>query len=185
MRGARPPRPNFHAAAAASKFPPCGEMAAATTKEVWGPPLWRLLHSLAERLGRQTIPLLVMDEKRAWISSLKAVGQVMPCLACRNHFREWSGRRRLEQFANTHAIRDTAREWLWALHSEVNASRGVTGPPLDQMPDLYGRRTSQELNEDYKAVTTAFQAAVAQRLIPPEAFMNFKMRIVALRQLTG
>lgn len=156
-------------------------MAAVTSKEVWGPPLWRLLHSLAERLGRQTIPLLVTDERRAWASLLKMVGQVMPCLACRTHFREWSGRKPADGYTQ----REGAREWLWALHNEVNTSRGVTGPTLDQMPDLYGHRTSQELNDDYKAVCNAFQTAVAQRQIPPEAFMNFKIRLVALRQLVG
>jgi hypothetical protein len=154
-------------------------MAAVTSKEVWGPPLWRLLHSLAERLGRQTIPLLATDEKRAWASLLKAVGQVMPCLACRNHFREWSGRR------PAIATRDLAREWLWSLHNEVNKERGVVGPAVDQLPDLYGRRTSQELNDDYKKILESFQTAVQQRMVPPEAFMTFKMRLVTLRQIIG
>lgn len=166
---------------ASANFPKLLKMAAVTSKEVWGPPLWRLLHSLAERLGRQTIPLLATDEKRAWVNLLKAVGQVMPCLACRNHFREWSGRRPAERAV----VRDLAREWLWSLHNEVNRERNVTGPALELLPDLYGRRTSQELNDDYKKLLECFQTAVQQRMVPPEAFMTFKMRIVTLRQIVG
>lgn len=82
-------------------------------------------------------------------------------------------------------VREAAREWLWALHSEVNASRGVAGPTLGQIPDLYGHRTSQELNTDYKILLESFQTAVQQRMVPPEAFMTFKMRLVALRQIVG
>lgn len=105
----------------------------------------------------------------------------MPCLACRNHFREWSGRKAPERYAG----RDLAREWLWSLHNEVNKERGAIGPAVEQLPDLYGRRTSQELNDDYKKLLESFQTAVQQRMVPPEAFMTFKMRLVALRQIVG
>jgi hypothetical protein len=153
-----------------------------TSKEIWGPPLWRLLHSLAERLGRQTIPLVATDEKRAWVNLLKLVGQVMPCVKCRTHYREWSVRQPL---GASYAIRDDARRWLWALHNEVNSERGITGPTLDEIPELYGHRTSQELNADYKQIIESFQLAVQQRLIAPDVFMTFKMRLIALRQIVG
>lgn len=156
-----------------------------TTKEIWGPPLWRLLHSLAERLGRQTILLLATDEKRAWTNLLKVIGQVMPCLACRNHYREWIARNPLEKFLRSNAIQEDARRWVWALHNEVNLAKGIASPPFETLHDLYGSRTSQEMNEDYKQVIEVFKLAVQQRIIQPELFMTFKVRMVSLRQIIG
>jgi hypothetical protein len=187
--GHRCTRPaNFSASNVSQQIapPPSNRMAAAAVaKEVWGPPLWRLLHALTERLGRQTIPLLATDEKRAWMNLLKIIGQVMPCLACRAHFCRWAVQRPIERFLGSYAIRDDARRWLWALHDEVNSEKGVNGPSIDALPELYGHRTSQEINADYKLVVDSFHTAVQQQLILPDAFMTFKMRVVALRQLVG
>lgn len=154
-------------------------------KEIWGPPLWRLLHSLAERLGKQTISILATDEKRAWIQCLRAVGTSMPCIACRTHFQEWCAKRPLEKFTHSYQFQQDAREWLWSLHEEVNRERGNSGPSLSEIPELYGHRTVQELNVDYKSVCDAFREAVSRGQLNSDAFMNFKLQIVKLRALTG
>jgi hypothetical protein len=109
----------------------------------------------------------------------------MPCMACRTHFRDWCNRRPVEQFAGSYQVREDAREWLWALHQEVNTERGAVGPALSELSALYGNRTVQELNADYKAVCDAFRDTVQARQMSPDAFMSFKTRVVSLRALTG
>ncbi len=155
------------------------------SKEIWGPPLWRLLHTLAERLGAQTIPLLATDEKRAWVNFLRAVRHCMPCMTCRTHFRDWCLRNPLERFMTSYVLKDDSREWLWALHEEINRERGVAGPALADLPVLYGGRTSTDINGDYKAVMDTFRDAVQQRKMNSDAFMDFKMRFATLRAITS
>lgn len=152
------------------------------SKEVWGPPLWRLLHSLAERLGRQTIPMMATDEKRAWVNLLKSVGDVMPCMACRTHYRAWCGSRPPERFASSYRLAEDARKWLWGLHDEVNRSRGVQSPPLEDIPGLYGSRKGHELTADFTAVCLG---VAHSRELSPDALRNFKFRVGALRVFTG
>lgn len=109
----------------------------------------------------------------------------MPCIACRTHFREWCAKRPLEKFTHSYRFQEDAREWLWSLHDEVNRERSISGPTLLEIPELYGHRTVQELNIDYKMVCDAFREAVARGQLSSDAFMNFKLQIVKLRALTG
>ena len=151
----------------------------------WGPPLWRILHTLAERLGRQTIRLLETDERRAWVNLLRSIQAVMPCAKCRAHFKAWRTTHPTERFMTSYDLRADAREWLWALHDEVNRERGVAGPALEELPGLYGGRTGQELQEDTKAVLAVFQQAVLERLIAPEVVHAFRNCLSMLRRLSG
>lgn len=151
----------------------------------WGPPLWRILHTLAERLGRQTIKLLETDERRAWVALLRAVQMVMPCAKCRAHFKAWRSSHSVERFITSYDLRADAREWLWSLHEEVNREKGVAGPALEELPGLYGSRTGQEIQEDLRAVLAVFQQAVLERLIVPEAVQAFRNSLSMLRRFSG
>ncbi len=151
----------------------------------WGPPLWRILHTLAERLGRQTIKLLETDERRAWVALLRAIQVVMPCAKCRAHFKAWRLAHPTERFITSYDLRTDAREWLWSLHEEVNREKGVAGPTLEELPGLYGSRTGQEIQEDVKVVLAVFQQAVLERLIAPEAVQAFRNSLSMLRRFSG
>ncbi len=45
----------------------------------WGPPLWKILHGIAEALGNQTIPMLATDEAHEIVFLLRDVEKIMPC----------------------------------------------------------------------------------------------------------
>jgi hypothetical protein len=90
----------------------------------WGPLIWRILHSLAERAGRHTNPLFQADEVRAWTTTLKALQKGLPCETCREHYVEYFQ-------ADTPVIpqvysdvREYVRTWLWELHNNVNQRLG-------------------------------------------------------------
>jgi hypothetical protein len=151
----------------------------------WGPPLWRLLHTLAERLGRQTIRLLETDERRAWVALLRAVQMVMPCAKCRAHYKAWRTSHPTERFMTSYDLRADAREWLWALHEEVNREKGITGPTLEEISTLYGSRAGYEIQEDLRVVLAVFQQAVLERHIPPETVHAFRNAVSMLRRFSG
>lgn len=82
---------------------------------VWGPPLWKAMHTAAE-FG------LPINDK--WLSFFIALRPVIPCPDCQQHFATWWRR---NQF-----ITDP-RMWLFNLHNDVNRR---TGLPLFAVSDL-------------------------------------------------
>jgi Erv1 / Alr family len=151
----------------------------------WGPPLWRLLHTLAEQIGRQTIGMLAIDESRAWLQFLRTTELVMPCKLCRRHYREWRTAHPLESL-NVAGRDPSSREWLWGLHEDVNARRGVqSGVRLEDMERLYGSRESYELQQDIATLSEIFQRAIYAGLVEGQAVRDWKTKLVILRKLIG
>ena len=112
-------------------------------KNVWGPVLWKLLHTAAECLGNQSIPVLKQDEPRQWINLLVATEHLMPCLMCKKHYREWRIKRSVEVFRYMEgaALREAARRWLWELHRDICVQNGVFSIEYDELDKVYSDRT--------------------------------------------
>ena len=148
--------------------------------ELWGPPLWKVLHSLAERLGRHQNPLIVADERRAWIAFLRQVEHVIPCQKCRAHYSKWKLSHKLDSFLHypPSTVREEARKWLWGLHAEVNAERGVENLPLADVAAMYEKRNSVR---DFEECLTAFKNALEQSLIPGDAVRMLRLSFSKLR----
>jgi len=148
---------------------------------IWGPSMWRLLHTLAERLGKQTSLLLIQDEQRAWIHFIRSVENVIPCKRCKAHFGAWVRKNR----PDSAVTKDAARSWLWGIHDEVNKERALTGPTLDDMEGLYASRSSYELTRDSEECVGHLLEAVQRSIIATEPFRMFKYRLSLLRKFTG
>jgi hypothetical protein len=72
---------------------------------VWGPPLWRILHTLAE----------CSDNSPLWFDILNAMEMYIPCPTCKTHFTEYKQRNPAP--ADHQGIVD----WFFILHNNVNA----------------------------------------------------------------
>jgi hypothetical protein len=151
----------------------------------WGPPLWRILHTLAERVGGQQNKILSDDEERRWSQVLVGAEASMPCKLCRRHYKE---RRKGLSLAGVHGphLRDVSRQWLWTLHEEVNKERGiVSGVALDQLPALYGARRAADVDADLAALAAALQKAMMVGLVGGEAVRSWRTALAHLRALAG
>jgi len=101
---------------------------------LWGPALWTLLHSSAERIGSQLLKRLPQEESRIWTNVLSSLRYSLPCPLCKKHF---------TAYFSSHPLlpieRDAVRAWLFQLHERVNQQ---TSKPLtitiDTLPELYG-----------------------------------------------
>lgn len=105
----------------------------------WGPPLWKLLHGIAETLGNQSVPMLATDEAHEIVFLLRDVEKIMPCQLCRNHYHEWRKNNPLEEIDKLRGpmLKEGVREWLYNLHENVNRSRGIeSGLTLEQIPEI-------------------------------------------------
>jgi hypothetical protein len=145
---------------------------------VWGPSMWRLLHGLAEKLGKHTTMVLIQDEERAWLHFLRSVENVIPCKRCKEHYRNWSLKNRIDGATG----RLAARAWLWGLHNEVNTERKVQGTALNEMEAIYGER---DITKDTEECFGHLLNAVQRQQIPSEFFRTFKYRLSLLRKFTG
>ena len=78
---------------------------------LWGPSLWRVLHTAAEANATAT---------PAWATAVQALLTSLPCEECTGHYRAWV-------VAAEHAIvvgETDMRAWWLALHNAVNARNG-------------------------------------------------------------
>jgi hypothetical protein len=101
----------------------------------WGPLFWILLHSLAERAGKQPTGLLQVDEVRLWIKLLNALGETLPCDVCRGHFKEYLAENPAEKFLSM-PYADfgyTVRMWLWTLHNNINEGNDKPTFPFENL----------------------------------------------------
>ena len=105
----------------------------------WGPLVWRILHGLAERSGKQTVVSLQNDERRLWLSMLKIMEQMLPCDTCRSHYASWT---KTYPYASVSTIpygtlRDFIRKWLFDLHNDVNSRTGKEAFLFENLEDMY------------------------------------------------
>ena len=105
--------------------------------EEWGPLIWLILHTLAEKAGRQTNSLTMGDEQRAWPLFVKTLPEAIPCPYCRDH---------LKDYLNTHpfTLPMDYYEWktyiplyFYELHESVNSRIGKPSFPQANLSTAY------------------------------------------------
>ena len=151
----------------------------------WGPPLWTLLHGIAEALGNQVHPMLATDEAHEIVFLLRDVEKIMPCQLCRSHYHQWRKDHPLEEIDRLRGpmLREGVRQWLYDLHEEVNRSKGIeSGLTLDQMPELYRQ---VDFTEVWGEFYTKVKLSTEIGLVSQTVLQNFHRRFGMLRKLVG
>lgn len=91
---------------------------------VWGPPLWRALHSLAE----------ITEDVDVWEGLLEKVHSTMPCPECAGHFGEWLRTHPLQLTGEDGlTVSEPVRIWLLTLHNDVNRRTGKPEWTVEQL----------------------------------------------------
>lgn len=155
------------------------------SSKTWGPPLWALLHGIAECLGHQAIPMIATDEAHEIVFLLRDVEKIMPCQLCRTHYRDWRRRHPLEQIDALRGplLREAVRQWLFELHEEVNTGRGITsGLTLEDMPRLY---SSVDFKQTWGEFLTRVKLTTEIGLVSQSVLEAFHRRFGMLRKLVG
>jgi hypothetical protein len=92
---------------------------------LWGPPLWRLLHTLAEVAGSGS----GSDVSADWSRLFAALRTALPCPDCTRHYTAW--------YAAHPFVSDPAT-WILALHNDVNRRRGANVWTTRDVSTTYG-----------------------------------------------
>ncbi len=106
--------------------------------EEWGPIVWRILHTMAEKGGLQTDKLFQADEGRTWPLFVKSIGQMIPCPYCRDHFAEYIAANPFTLPQETTGWNLYIRSWFYTFHESVNQRLGKPSFPFDQLRITYG-----------------------------------------------
>jgi hypothetical protein len=102
---------------------------------IWGPQLWIILHSSAERIGSQHLKRLPQEESRIWGGLLSSLRYSLPCPLCKKHFTEYGASHPLHTIT-----KEAVRTWLFQLHSEINTKLQRTNAiTLEDISELYGK----------------------------------------------
>jgi len=106
----------------------------------WGPVLWSILHSIAERVGTP-FALYEPDERRALLKLFGAIAKMIPCPSCKEHYEEY-----LKEHPVAGPLKDLpkadlrqfVRRWFWDLHNWVNESKGIAPFDFDKLTEVHG-----------------------------------------------
>lgn len=99
---------------------------------IWGPPLWRVLHTASVLTkSKQQIPL--------WRSVLEALKTGLPCPDCSAHYNAWVGGHGLRFSVFHNGIRVPIIRWILDLHNNVNQRLDPPVPTwsIDQVIQTY------------------------------------------------
>jgi len=86
---------------------------------IWGPHLWMILHSAAEKIGVHQHKRLPQEETRVWTNLFTSLRYSLPCPLCKKHYTVYHSSNPIQSFS-----RDFIRNWLYNLHNEVNTRLG-------------------------------------------------------------
>jgi hypothetical protein len=102
---------------------------------IWGPALWMILHSSAERIGFVVLHKLPEEEKRIWIGLLNSLCMSIPCPSCKMHYNLYMSKNPIYSFT-----RESIRQWLFQLHHEVNIRlKRAHDVTVEQVSEYYSR----------------------------------------------
>lgn len=116
--------------------------------KLWGPALWRILHVVSIR-GATTEAGRV-----AWSMFPQELDGALPCPECAQHYHDWMRANPLNV-----TDRNSARDWVLALHNQVNERRSVSAWTADQVMAVYGSLTA----DDAAAALTGIREMIGMR----------------------
>ena len=106
----------------------------APQNHIWGPNLWMILHSAAERIGTSHIKL-PREELRIWAGLLSSLRHSLPCPICKKHFTAYFSSSPVKTFN-----REFIRNWLYNLHCQVNdRTEKENTITIEQIQEIYSK----------------------------------------------
>jgi hypothetical protein len=105
--------------------------------EEWGPLFWLLLHTLAEKAGKQTNTIMMGDEQRAWPLFLKTLSPVIPCPYCRLHLDHYIQTHPFDLPMDYYAWKDYIPLYFYNLHESVNVRLEKPSFPFSSLSTTY------------------------------------------------
>jgi hypothetical protein len=102
---------------------------------IWGPELWMILHSAAERIGQPHLKKMAQEETRIWSGLLSSLRYSLPCPQCKKHYTDYFSSKPIPPINQLNI-----RTWLYNLHCEVNTRTDKSNKiTIEQIHELYSK----------------------------------------------
>jgi len=148
--------------------------------EVWGPLMWKIIHTACEHLGKNLIVILQNDELNALNKFMIQVGHVIPCNMCRNHYKDYyKTHKKVIQYSE---IKNYTKQYYYNLHDEINKERNIVSIPYDSLEETYKKITKEEFNILIKKFEILFQKYIVLHIVHPDAVRDFLLSLRNLRR---
>lgn len=151
----------------------------------WGPPLWSILHSVAERVGSSSFLQYADDERRAILKVMKSLEKVIPCPSCREHYeiylRENPPEKPLKELSQ-YQLKEYCKKWFWELHNWVNES---LQRPLYAYADLTAQYGRVNIRATLKILDVPMMRAIRVQSGQLMAYKEFVKQVNILLSIYG
>lgn len=149
--------------------PPQGPPVAPQTTE-WGPAVWRILHSLAEK-SLSTPVKQTGEERRLWFNILNSLRYSLPCPNCRKHYNDYYVANLIDKFIKNNSFNIELRIWLYNLHCEANKHTAKYNTiMIEELTSLYGNYDG--IKNDAKIFVEHMQRGVFHKWISHEDMLK-------------
>jgi hypothetical protein len=108
----------------------------------WGPLFWKILHTIAEKIGGPYVPAGILGQ-HAWCIEfiINQLQYTLPCKECQTHYKNYlienpiTGLNKL----SGSELRLKVRTWLWELHNVIRIRQGkmILVSTVDECTSLY------------------------------------------------
>jgi hypothetical protein len=128
----------------------------------WGPILWNIIHGLAEKAEKSIIH---EDEIREWQKFVKAIGEVLPCDICRDHYKRYTAQNPFTQITKIpfNQVKDFVKHWVWNLHNEINVGNDK---PVFEYSLLAETYSTINLEDQYYRLLPVIKKAITLNGVP-------------------
>jgi hypothetical protein len=98
---------------------------------IWGPPLWTVLHTLAEFTHAHSL-------YDPWVATLRSLVGNLPCPECAFHYEQWCRKNGLPRPRRPADLHMAIRTWVGRLHNNVAARNSAGAWDYPQLTATYG-----------------------------------------------
>jgi hypothetical protein len=157
------------------------------SKNYWGPRIWRILHTLscAPSMGKTKNVVLGRDERADWLQLLKAVGQLMPCDRCKQHYREWFREAGiLKECMYVPDLGEYLRGAIYDLHCSANVDQGREPTPVLYV-DLSGAYPPTSITPIVKELEAVWVRGLEMRIVPIDPVRAWRRCVLRLSGMYG
>lgn len=149
----------------------------------WGPILWFILHTLAEKAGKQTNEIIKGDEMRVWPLLLKTLSPIIPCDECRAHATAYLKEIPFDLPPSYPAWNFYIRTYIYTFHEAINTRLGKPSFSFSSLSETY--RSSGELTQKTNELNAMMMRAMKLNGMHMGAWQTWQKHLRMLRAAMG
>jgi hypothetical protein len=110
-------------------------------KMIWGPPIWFLFHTLAEKIKPESFSTIIKE----LLNNINIICSNLPCPICSTHAKEYMGK------INFNSIRSKQdlKKLLFDFHNTVNSRKGYTIFTKEELDSKYSNSNTVNIIHNF------------------------------------